>query len=87
MAALNLKYIQEIYQYLDSGDLRQDFQFSCEERRFEILEFLEKLMDLGELSDKVASEIIFRNSRLGLMSGGVPGSSSTGSEPTGSDAC
>lgn len=72
MVALNSKYIDELYEYMNTGDLGIDFQFSSEGRRIEILEFLEKLMDLGEMADKVASHIIFQDSALGRLAGGVP---------------
>ena len=73
MAALNMKYLLELEEYMSSGDMTEDFGYSGEERRMEMLEFLEKLMDLGELADTAASEMIFRNSQLGMLAGGVPG--------------
>lgn len=73
MAALNLNYLLELYQYMSGGGMALDFSCSSEERRLEILEFLDKLMDLGEMADQVASEMIFRDSQLGLLAGGVPG--------------
>lgn len=60
MAALNEDYIREIREYLASGYFQEDFFFSEEERRLEMLGFLEQLMDLGELADEVATKIIFR---------------------------
>ena len=54
MAMLNAKYIAELEEYLKSGNLEEDFKWSVEERRGEILEFLEKLMDLGELPGEKA---------------------------------
>ena len=77
MAALNSKYIKELYEYMNSGAMTEDFHFSGEERRFEMLEFLDLLMDLGEAADKAASEMIFRDSQLGLLAGGVPDSGDT----------
>lgn len=72
MAALNTKYIQELLEYMNSGAMAEDFQFSGEERRFEMLEFLDLVMDLGEAADKAASAMIFRDSQLGMFAGGVP---------------
>ena len=63
MAALNLKYLLELEEYLESGSLEEDFNYSPEERRHEILEFLEKLMDLGELSDQAATRLIFKKAQ------------------------
>lgn len=68
MAMLNAKYIAELEDYLKSGDLAEDFKWSVEERRGEILEFLEMLMDLGELADATATKIIFKG-QLGAMMG------------------
>ena len=61
MAMLNARYIAELEEYLSSGDLAEDFKWSVEERRGEILEFLEKLMDLGELADATATTITWQN--------------------------
>ncbi len=41
----------------------------AEERRQEMLEFLDKLMDLGELADQTATSIIFKGSALGALMG------------------
>ncbi|MDL2267773.1 hypothetical protein LJC46_07300 [Desulfovibrio sp. OttesenSCG-928-G15] len=60
MAALNYAYLLELEEYLSSGAFTEDFGYSPEERRLEMLQFMEKLMDLGELSDEVATKIIFR---------------------------
>jgi hypothetical protein len=68
-AVLDIAYLNKIEAYIASGDLAQDFECSPEERRIEMLEFLEKLMDLGEAADKVATEVIFKGSYLGAMVG------------------
>ena len=64
---LNMKYLEELEDYMKSGNLEEDFKWSTEERRQELLEFLEKLMDLGELAD--ATAVIFKGSQLGAMFG------------------
>ncbi len=64
MAALKQTYLEELEKYLDSGTFTEDFLYSPEERRHEMLEFLEKLMDLGELADSVATKIIFRKNEV-----------------------
>ncbi len=69
MVRLDLEYLQELQEYLDSGRLAEDFECSAEERRYEILEFLEQLMDLGELADQVATGIIFKNTQLQALFG------------------
>ena len=66
MATLNKKYIGELLEYMRSGELEEDFKWSPEERRGEILEFLESLMDLGELADSTATKIIFKG-QLGML--------------------
>lgn len=66
---LNMKYLEELEEYMNSGNLEEDFKWSAEERRQELLEFLEKLMDLGELADKTATTVIFKGSQLGALMG------------------
>lgn len=66
---LNMKYLEEVEEYMKSGNLEEDFKWSTEERRQELLEFLEKLMDLGELADSTATAVIFKGSQLGAMFG------------------
>ena len=66
---LNMKYLEELEEYMKSGNLEEDFKWSTEERRQELLEFLEKLMDLGELADATATAVIFKGSQLGAMFG------------------
>jgi len=65
MAALNTKYLKELEQYMSSGELEEDFKWSSQERREEILEFLETFMDVAELADKTATKLIFKGSMLG----------------------
>ena len=69
MATLNMAYLLELETYLTSGEMEEDFVWSAEERRHEMLEFLEKLMDLGELADAAATRMIFRGSQLGALAG------------------
>ena len=66
---LDKEYIDGLLAYITSGELGQDFEYSPEERRYEILDFLEKLMELGEAADKTATEIIFKNTQLGQVMG------------------
>ncbi|MFP4391809.1 MAG: hypothetical protein ACLFOA_05335 [Desulfohalobiaceae bacterium] len=66
---LDLEYLQGLQEYMSSGRLAEDFEHSAEERRYEILEFLEQLMDLGELADEVATGVIFKNSQLQALFG------------------
>lgn len=66
---INFKYLEELESYMKSGEMEEDFKWSAEERRQEMLEFLDKLMDLGELADQTATSIIFKGSALGAMMG------------------
>jgi len=68
MARLDRKYVGELAEYLRSGELAEDFQWSDEERRGEMLEFLDTLMDLGDLANGTATKIIFKG-RLGALMG------------------
>ena len=63
MATLQFVYLAELEEYLKSGALEEDFLYSPEERRHEMLEFLEKLMDVAELADEAATRIIFRKGK------------------------
>lgn len=64
---LNEKFLDDLEKYLKSGKLEKDFECSSEERRLEILDYLERLMDLSELADETATKIIFKNTELGQM--------------------
>ena len=64
---LSEKYLNDLEQYLKSGDLEEDFEHSSEERRLEILDYLERIMDLAELVDETATKLIFKNTGLGQM--------------------
>lgn len=66
---LDEKYIRELKEYMTSGRLAEDFDYSAEERRYEILDFLERCIELGETADEAATRIIFKNSQLGDMFG------------------
>ncbi len=64
---LNFKAIEEMKNYIE-GNFKEDFEYSAESRRFEMLEFLDQLMDLGELADATATEVIFKG-QLGALAG------------------
>jgi hypothetical protein len=66
---LNDKYVAELLEYLRSGRMEEDFEYSAEDRRMEMLDFLEKLMELGETADEAATRIIFKKSQLAALSG------------------
>ena len=61
MALLDMEYLEKLEVYFASGDLEQDFEFADEEKRGNILDFLEKLMDLADQADQVATKLIFKD--------------------------
>lgn len=56
---LNLSQLNEFENYMRSGQLERDFKNGDDNKRFEILEILEKLMDMAELGDEIATHLIF----------------------------
>lgn len=66
---LNMKYLEELEEYLTSQRLEDEFEYSPVERRHEILEFLDHLMDLADKADAAATRLLFRKSQLGALLG------------------
>lgn len=66
---LSEKLLDEFEEYLTSGRLEEDFEYSAEDRRFEVLDYLERFMDLAEKVDETATRLIFKNSQLGELMG------------------
>ncbi len=64
---VNEKFLQELLEYMRSGQLEEDFAYSEQERRYELLDFLEQLMDAGEIANEVATRLIFKESTLGSL--------------------
>lgn len=58
---LNEKMLNEFEEYLTSGQLEEDYGYSAEDRKMEILEFLERFMDIAEQVDKVATRLLMPN--------------------------
>ena len=65
---LNMPYLEQLEEYITSGNMEEDFVWSAEGRRHEMLEFLEKLMDVAELADAAATRMIFKGN-LGTLAG------------------
>lgn len=61
---LTLKALEEFEQKLQSGELEREFDRAGEFGRHEILELLEKIMDVADLADAVASKIVYRGFKL-----------------------
>lgn len=55
---LNEKFLDEFEEYLTSGRLEEDYGYSAEDRKIEMLEYLERFMDLAEEVDKVATKLL-----------------------------
>jgi hypothetical protein len=55
---LNERFLNEFEEYLTSGQLEEDYGYSAEDRKIEILEYLERFMDLAEEADKVATRLL-----------------------------
>jgi hypothetical protein len=55
---LSEKFLNEFEEYLTSGQLEEDYGYSAEDRKIEILEYLERFMDLAEEVDKVATRLL-----------------------------
>lgn len=66
---LDMDYLNRLEQYFNSGDCKFEFENGEEERRLAILDFLEKLMDLGEIADELATKLIFKDGYAELLSG------------------
>ena len=64
---LTVKDLEELEEYMRSGQLEADFKDGCENDRFYLLELLEKLMDVAELADETATKVIFRGQLGALM--------------------
>lgn len=66
---IDMEYLGKIEEFISSGDLKFEFDNGTEDKRYEILDFLEKLMDLGELADENATKLIFKEGMLDQMAG------------------
>lgn len=61
-----IKELDHLENYIGSGKLEEDFKYGDEETRYKILELLEKVMDVAEQADEIATRLIFRSSRSEL---------------------
>lgn len=69
---LDLATLDKIAEYFNSGDLEFDFEHGDEERRQIILECLERLMDLADQADELATKLIFKGGMLQALAGVKP---------------
>ncbi|WP_022662972.1 hypothetical protein [Paucidesulfovibrio longus] len=63
------EYLEKIENYVQSGDLAFEFDNGEEGQRVEILDFLERIMDLGEACDELATKLIFKESYMEAAKG------------------
>lgn len=66
---LNCDDLDKLAQYFACGDLEFDFEHGDEARRQAILEFLERLMDLADQADELATKLIFKGGMLQQLAG------------------
>jgi hypothetical protein len=59
MSLLDLQYLYKVEKFMDSGDMAFEFEHGDEQKRFQILEFLETLMDVADKADETATRLIF----------------------------
>ena len=69
MPLLDMSYLEKLEEFINSGDMAFEFDNGDEEKRFAILEFLEKFMDVAELADEHATKLIFKESYAELAAG------------------
>lgn len=66
---ISIEYLEKLEHYMTSGDMKFEFDNGTEDRRFEILDFLERLMDVAEIADDHATKLIFKEGMLGQLAG------------------
>ncbi len=69
---LDLTYLEKLEAFFTSGDLAFEFEHGEEAKRLAILEYLEKLMDLAEIADELATKLIFKDGYLEMLAGAKP---------------
>jgi hypothetical protein len=69
---LDTDYLNRLETYFKDGDCQFEFDNGDEQRRLAILDFLEKLMELGEQADELATKLIFKGGLAALAGGGAP---------------
>lgn len=65
---IDMDYLNRLQEYLTNGDCEFEFDNCDEEKRYEILDGLEKLMDVAEHADELATKLIFKGG-LGALAG------------------
>lgn len=65
---LDIDYLKRVEEYFKDGDCKFEFENGEEERRLEIIDFLEHLMELGEQADELATKLIFKDTYASMTS-------------------
>ncbi len=65
---LDIDYLKRVEEYFESGDCKFEFENGEEDRRLLIIDFLERIMDLGETADELATKLIFKDAYASLTS-------------------
>lgn len=68
---LDMDYLKRLEDYFNNGDCKFEFDNGDEEKRHAILDFLEKLMDLSEIADELATKLIFKDGLNAMLGGGA----------------
>lgn len=69
MPLLDITVLEKLEAFITSGDLAFEFEHADEDKRFEILDYLEKLMEVAELADAQATKLIFKEGYLEALAG------------------
>ncbi len=64
---LDTEYLKRVMHYFESGDCKFEFEHGEEERRLAIIDFLEHLMELGEMADELATKLIFKDAYASMV--------------------
>lgn len=62
---ITMEELQEFEDRLQSGQVDDAFKHGTEQERVALLELLEKVMDVADLANEVATRLIFRGSQPG----------------------
>ena len=70
---IDIDYLNRLEEYFNSGDCEFEFDNGDEDKRYAILDFLEKLMETSEIADELATKLIFKGGLAALAGmGGQP---------------
>ncbi|MFW5488574.1 MAG: hypothetical protein ACNI3A_09200 [Desulfovibrio sp.] len=66
---LTIEELNKFEELMSSGKLEEQFRGGSLNKQYEILDLLEKLMDVAELADATATKLIFKDSYLEMLTG------------------